>query len=122
MKTLDFDKLATSAPLDRQAAEVRDGTGEHWDGRVYDRDSHWDAPPPMRPAPNNGTLARWAGDDDILPSGVVVQVLATDPACPDRRGAAWVRWWPTPRDHPAYRSCDLTDLDFDTAEMAGKAG
>lgn len=53
--------------------------------------------------------ATWTGDENILPLGVRVDVLATDPACPDGRGAAWVRWWGF--DHPMYRSCDLADLE-----------
>jgi hypothetical protein len=47
--------------------------------------------------------------------GVVVDepctVLAIDPECPDLRGAAWIRQWPERREHPMYRSVDLSDLE-----------
>lgn len=53
----------------------------------------------------------WRGDDSVLPAGVEVVVLATDPDCPDRRGAAWIRWWPKEAIFPDYRSCDICDLE-----------
>ncbi len=53
MRTTNFDAIATSAPLDRQASVVRDGSGDSFDGRVPDWHSHWKAPPlpeAIRPA------------------------------------------------------------------------
>lgn len=52
MRTTNFDAIATSAPLDKTASVVRDGTGEHWDPSVKDGRLHWVAPPPcgVRPA------------------------------------------------------------------------
>lgn len=57
-------------------------------------------------------LATWNGDDEVLPVGAEVTVLATDPedpAVPARR-ACWVRYWPDTREAPMYRSCDLNEL------------
>jgi hypothetical protein len=45
MRTTDFDALAASAPLNREAATVRDGSGDRWDGKVPSFHAHWDAPP-----------------------------------------------------------------------------
>lgn len=50
--TVDYDALATSAPLNRDAAIARDGSGEHFDFRVKDGRIHMDAPPPTKPAPH----------------------------------------------------------------------
>ncbi len=56
--------------------------------------------------------AKWIGDQAVLPLDSPVTVLATDPECPDGRGAAWIRWWPEGSDYPRYRSCDLADLEI----------
>ena len=45
IRTTNFDALAASAPLDRQASVVRDGSGEGWEGRVPAFVDHWKAPP-----------------------------------------------------------------------------
>ena len=54
----------------------------------------------------------WVGDDDVLPIGSRVILLATDEEDPSvtARRACWVRYWPAKRDFPMYRSCDLSDL------------
>ena len=51
MKTVDYDALATSAPLNKDAALARDGRGSHWDPKIPKTQAHWDAPPPMKPPP-----------------------------------------------------------------------
>ncbi len=46
MRTTDFDRLATSAPLNTDAAMARDGQSrDHWEGRVPSTTPHWSAPP-----------------------------------------------------------------------------
>jgi hypothetical protein len=60
-------------------------------------------------------VAKWAGDPTVLYPNADVEILAedgTDPSVPARR-ACWIRYWPSSRDFPAYRSCDLSDLDFE---------
>lgn len=61
-----------------------------------------------------GRIAKWAGDDEILPTGAEVKILAVDDEDPsvEARRACWVRWWPEGRSPSGYRSCDLSDLDF----------
>ncbi|MBP7704178.1 MAG: hypothetical protein KA105_02695 [Caulobacter sp.] len=52
IKTTDFDAIATSAPLDRQASIVRDGSGDHYVAPMPDHQAHWSAPPlPLAPRP-----------------------------------------------------------------------
>lgn len=54
MRTTDFDRLATLAPLNATAAIVRDGLGEHHDGPNLGERQHWKAPPlPLEPRPAN---------------------------------------------------------------------
>jgi len=50
-----WDRIITSAPLDKQAAIVRDGKGEHFTPqmRLEDTKVRQIAPPPMRPNPPN---------------------------------------------------------------------
>ncbi len=55
----------------------------------------------------------WIGDEETLPVGAAVEVIAIDYECPDPRGAAWVRFWPDGEAAPQYRSCDLSDITFD---------
>lgn len=45
MRTTDFDAIAASAPLDRQASVVRDGSGDQFVGRIPRDVEHWTAPP-----------------------------------------------------------------------------
>lgn len=60
------------------------------------------------------TKAVWRGDENALPNGANVDVLACDPEDPSvpARMACWIRHWPKGRDFPAYRSCDLSDLEM----------
>lgn len=46
MRTTNFDALAASAPLDRQASVVRDGSGDLWEAKIKETTPHWDCPPP----------------------------------------------------------------------------
>jgi hypothetical protein len=53
VRTTNFDALAASAPLDRQASTVRDGSGDLWTPNVKVACAHWDAPPPAeKPLPS----------------------------------------------------------------------
>ncbi len=45
MRVTNWDAVATSAPLDRQASIVRDGSGDTWDHEVHPQIDHWKAPP-----------------------------------------------------------------------------
>lgn len=52
MRTMDFDRIATAAPLDRQASVARDGSGDLWQAKVPEWHAHWNAPPlAERPMP-----------------------------------------------------------------------
>jgi hypothetical protein len=53
MKTIDYDRLASSSPLNKDAALARDGRGEHYDADAYRGDNAqcWDAPPAMVAVP-----------------------------------------------------------------------
>lgn len=48
MKIVDYDRIGIAAPLNATAATVRDGSGEHWDGRVSHTALHWADRPPLR--------------------------------------------------------------------------
>lgn len=45
MRTMNFDVIATSAPLNREASVVRDGSGDTWDFQPPPQMEHWKAPP-----------------------------------------------------------------------------
>lgn len=45
MRTTNFDAIAASAPLNRQASVVRDGSGDLYDPALPDGTEHWKAPP-----------------------------------------------------------------------------
>ncbi len=51
-----WDRIVTSAPMDKQAAIVRDSKGEHFTpqlGRLAETKVRTIAPPPIRPNPKN---------------------------------------------------------------------
>lgn len=45
MRTMNFDAIAASAPPDRQASTVRDGSGDLFTVAIPDDREHWEAPP-----------------------------------------------------------------------------
>ena len=56
MKTIDYDALAASAPLNADAAQAYGMTGEHDLGyTIPDHVRHWDAPPRILPVPSDTT-------------------------------------------------------------------
>lgn len=61
--------------------------------------------------------ALWVGDPEIIPIGEEVTILAVDWTDPDTRKACWIRWWPEIREYPIYRSCDLSDINRDGANL-----
>lgn len=48
MRTMDFDAVAASAPLDATAAAVRDGSGDVWEAKSATGALHFKAPPKPR--------------------------------------------------------------------------
>lgn len=67
--------------------------------------------------------AKWNGDPKILPEGVEVTILATDPDDPDARfgrQACWIKWLMDGFEAPMYRSCNMDDLEIieDAASQA----
>lgn len=52
--TTDYSAIAAAAPVNRQAALMRDGGGEHYAPETSDHMERWDAPPPQerRPPPD----------------------------------------------------------------------
>lgn len=66
-----------------------------------------------------GRHTTWIGSEEIMLRDTEVVILAVDnddPSAPGRR-ACWVRNWPSQRDFPVYRSCDLCDLNVDWAPL-----
>lgn len=59
VRTMNFDALAASAPLDAKASTVRDGAGDLWEPKLKAPHRHWKAPPPPLAAlpPNAEDLA-----------------------------------------------------------------
>lgn len=55
IRTTNFDAIAASAPLDRQASVVRDGSGDQWENQhMSTQAQHWKAPPlPTHRRPHN---------------------------------------------------------------------
>lgn len=52
MRTMNFDAIATAAPLNREASVVRDGSGDLYDAPVPEFHAHWSDPPlPTRDRP-----------------------------------------------------------------------
>lgn len=51
--TVNYATLATSAPINADAAKIRDGGGEHYVSRKKFSGDHWTAPQPLRPVPWN---------------------------------------------------------------------
>jgi len=45
IRTMDFDRIASSHPLDATASAVRDGSGDLYDGPSIGDRQHWKAPP-----------------------------------------------------------------------------
>lgn len=45
MRTTNFDAIAASAPLNREASTVRDGSGDLWEPQIKATTLRWDAPP-----------------------------------------------------------------------------
>lgn len=45
MRTTNFDVIAASAPLNREASVVRDGSGDQYEGKAPEYHAHWKAPP-----------------------------------------------------------------------------
>lgn len=45
VRTTNFDAVAASAPLDRQASVIRDGSGEVWEAKICPSILHFKAPP-----------------------------------------------------------------------------
>ncbi len=49
MRTTNFDRLATSAPLNADAAIARDGvSSDHWEAKIGPTVNRWIAPPSMK--------------------------------------------------------------------------
>lgn len=81
--------------------------------------------PAIRVAPAIA-LARWGGDEGVLETGAPVEILAVDEAGRHSplgytgvfaRTACWIRHWPDVDHLPAYRSCDLAELQCDDATL-----
>jgi hypothetical protein len=83
MKTMDFDRIATSAPLDRQASVARDGSGDLWEAKIPDFHPHWDTPPlPEKPMPG--------GTPDLSGMKVGRMVVVRFHRTHHKRGAQWL--------------------------------
>ena len=48
-----FDKILTSTPINKQAAVVAGGKGQHWEPEVKITQAHWDAPPKCKKRPDD---------------------------------------------------------------------
>lgn len=47
-----WDKIVSSAPVNKDAAVARDGSGEHFEPDMRLARLRWDAPPPTKPVPD----------------------------------------------------------------------
>lgn len=68
--------------------------------------------------------AKWIGDSKILPDGVEVTILATDPDDPDARfgrQACWIKCLADGFEAPMYRSCNMDDLEIIEEVSDGRA-
>lgn len=66
VRTTNFDAVAASAPLNRQASTVRDGSGDMWEAGVPNGMPRWIGPPPLKSgasqtAPAQVVMARLVG-------------------------------------------------------------
>lgn len=48
-----FDRILASEPINKGAAVIARGSGEHWEPKKKFGAAHFDAPPPMRPVPTS---------------------------------------------------------------------
>ena len=87
MRTTNFDSLATAAPLTRSASAVRDGSGDHYEGRVPTWHAHWKAPPLPE-----GTFSAGPSGMDLagLEFGQGMRVVRYHRPHPTQRGAQWL--------------------------------
>jgi hypothetical protein len=51
MKTMDFDRIASSAPINRDAAVAFGGSGEHYQPKPGSLEPIWDVPPKLKAPP-----------------------------------------------------------------------
>lgn len=62
MRTTNFDALAASSPLDRNASIVRDGSGDLWSAKIPEHHQHWKTPQPIQPR-IPGNMPNYTGVD-----------------------------------------------------------
>lgn len=60
MRTTNFDAIAASAPLNREASTVRDGSGDQWEAKVPDGVLHWRDLPALRSPQSLSPVGRQA--------------------------------------------------------------
>lgn len=59
IRTTNFDAVAASSPLDRQASVIRDGSGDLYDKPLAGvRVERWLAPPPLKPLSDHSAPGR----------------------------------------------------------------
>ena len=118
-RTVDYDRLASSAPINRQAALTRDGRGPDFGLEAMELENHWSAPPPPERAPprdlprlegrefgagmrvvryhgkrSNGArwLVRCACGDYELRATQAIQTAQADHACQKCNHTRHLRW------------------------------
>lgn len=55
---MDFDRIASSAPLNRDASVVRDGSGDLWEAKIPETVNRWIAPPPIKSLASLGEIGQ----------------------------------------------------------------
>lgn len=106
MRTTDFDRLATSAPLNTDAAMARDAASrDHWEAKIPEHHARWPAPP----APL-AVFNRENGTD--LTGRVMGRVTVVRYHAPGSRGGRWL----------VRCTCGYYELRSAAAIKANKAG
>lgn len=89
MRTMNFDAIAASAPLDRTASAVRDGSGDAWTPQKRTKVFHTDTPKLSPDAPGSSVGAEFEASIKGLRFGRFVVVGRSVVQNP-KRGASWL--------------------------------
>lgn len=86
IRTVDFDRLASSAPVNKQAAADYSASGGVWAPEKKINNRRWLSPPETRPVPTNSLDLTGCRAGRF----VVVGLLARDPVLSKNAPAKWV--------------------------------
>ena len=91
MRTTNFDRLATSAPLNADAAIARDGvSNDHWEAKIGSTVNRWIAPPAMKPMSDMSDIGRAMCAELVGARFGRLRVLGIWADGNRKKGASWV--------------------------------